>query len=73
MRVKTMSPTCSDLASRATGSVASAGAGRAVAGAWDPGGVEPGDYIIRVIARDFSGNEAIAGRDVAVTVTRMTN
>ncbi len=27
--------------------------GRAVAGAWDPSAVEPGDYIIRVIARDI--------------------
>jgi sugar lactone lactonase YvrE len=45
-------------------------AGRAAAGAWDPTGVEPGDYIIRVIARDISGNEAVANRDISVTVAR---
>jgi hypothetical protein len=44
--------------------------GRAVAGAWDPGPLEPGDYIIRVIARDFSGNEAVTGRDVAVRIVK---
>lgn len=28
----------------------------------------PGDYILRVIAKDFSGNEALRGRDVAVRI-----
>ncbi len=28
----------------------------------------PGDYTLRVVARDFSGNEATRGRDVAVRV-----
>ena len=42
--------------------------GRGAVSAWDPSGLEPGDYIIRVIARDFSGNEAVAGRDLLVRV-----
>ena len=42
--------------------------GRAAASAWDPSGLEPGDYVIRVIARDISGNEAVAGRDLPVRV-----
>jgi hypothetical protein len=45
-------------------------AGRAAPGAWDPASLEPGDYIIRVIARDFNGNEAVSGRDVLVRVVR---
>ena len=44
--------------------------GRAAAGAWDPTPLEPGDYIIRVIARDISGNEALAGRDLRVRIVR---
>jgi hypothetical protein len=28
----------------------------------------PGDYVLRVVAKDFSGNEATAGRDVPVRV-----
>jgi hypothetical protein len=44
--------------------------GRASHGAWDPADLEPGDYIVRIIARDISGNEAIAGRDLPVTVAR---
>ena len=44
--------------------------GRAAAGAWDPALLEPGDYIIRVIARDISGNEARAGRDLRVRIVR---
>ncbi|MDP9125239.1 MAG: gluconolaconase, partial [Pseudomonadota bacterium] len=27
-----------------------------------------GDYILRIVAKDFSGNEALRGRDVAVRV-----
>jgi len=44
--------------------------GRGAASAWDPSGLEPGDYVIRVIARDISGNEAVAGRDLPVRVGR---
>jgi hypothetical protein len=42
--------------------------GRGAASAWDPAGLEPGDYVIRVIARDIPGNEAVAGRDLPVRV-----
>jgi hypothetical protein len=45
-------------------------AGRAASGAWDPTLLEPGDYVIRVIAKDISGNEATAGRELPVTVSR---
>jgi len=27
-----------------------------------------GDYVLRIIAADFSGNEALQGRDVLVTL-----
>ena len=42
--------------------------GHATTGAWDPTSLAPGDYIIRVIAKDIRGNEAIAGRDLRVRV-----
>jgi streptogramin lyase len=45
-------------------------AGRAAPGALDPSQLAPGEYIIRVTARDINGNEAIAGRDLRVTVAR---
>lgn len=41
---------------------------RAVRGAWDTSALPPGDYLLRVIAADFNGNEADANRDVPVTV-----
>jgi sugar lactone lactonase YvrE len=44
--------------------------GRASKSVWDPGSLAPGDYIIRVTARDISGNEAITGRDLRVVVAR---
>ncbi len=42
--------------------------GVAVPGSWDPAPLAPGDYTIRIFATDFAGNEAIAGRDLAITV-----
>ncbi len=42
--------------------------GRATRGMWDPTGLLPGNYIIRITARDFSGNEAATGRDLLVEV-----
>jgi len=45
-------------------------AGRAAKGVWDPTGLQPGSYIVRVTARDISGNEAVTGRDLAVEVGR---
>ena len=44
--------------------------GRAVRGLWDTSELPPGDYILRVVAADFSGNEAEEGRDVPVTIER---
>jgi DNA-binding beta-propeller fold protein YncE len=35
---------------------------------WDTSALEPGDYIVRIIAADSRGNEAQANRDVRVTI-----
>jgi murein DD-endopeptidase MepM/ murein hydrolase activator NlpD len=43
--------------------------GVAAPGWWDAGALPPGDYILRILAADFSGNEALANRDVPVTIT----
>lgn len=37
-------------------------------GPWSTRALEPGDYTLRIVARDFSGNEAMRGRDLAVRV-----
>jgi len=42
--------------------------GRAEAGALDTSQLPPGDYILRIIAADYSGNEAHDNRDVLLTV-----
>jgi hypothetical protein len=42
--------------------------GRAARGVWDTSQLPKGDYILRIIAADFSGNEALDGRDVLVSV-----
>jgi hypothetical protein len=42
--------------------------GQAKEGVWDTSQVPPGDYILRIIAADFSGNEAQEGRDVLITI-----
>ena len=42
--------------------------GRAVRGVWDTSQLPKGDYVLRIIAGDYSGNEAQQGRDVLVTV-----
>lgn len=42
--------------------------GRAEQGSWDPAGLAPGDYVIRVLAADYAGNAATVGRDLPVTV-----
>ena len=38
--------------------------GRAPAGFWDTSKLSAGDYILRIIAADYSGNEAQEGRDL---------
>ncbi len=42
--------------------------GRAVPGVWDTTQLPKGDYILRIIAADYSGNEAQQGRDVPISV-----
>ena len=42
--------------------------GVATEGKWDTTTLPLGDYIVRVLAADFAGNEAVANRDLAVTV-----
>jgi len=42
--------------------------GMAKAGAWDTSELPAGDYILRIIAADYSGNEAHNNRDVMLTV-----
>lgn len=42
--------------------------GRAAAGVWDTSELPKGDYVLRIIAADYSGNEAQEGRDLLITV-----
>jgi hypothetical protein len=42
--------------------------GRAAPGVWDTSQLPPGDYVLRIIAADFSGNEAKEGRDLLLTL-----
>ena len=42
--------------------------GRAATGVWDTTQLPKGDYTLRIIAADYSGNEAQQGRDVAITI-----
>jgi hypothetical protein len=42
--------------------------GRAHSDTWRSSELPPGDYILRIIAADYNGNEARTGRDVAITV-----
>ncbi len=42
--------------------------GRASPGVWDTSQLPKGDYILRIIAADYSGNEAQEGRDVPLSV-----
>ena len=42
--------------------------GVAAEGRWDTRSLPAGDYTLRVLAADFAGNEAIANRDLQVTV-----
>ena len=46
--------------------------GEAVPDVWRTSELPPGDYTLRIIARDASGNTALANRDVAVTVVSNT-
>jgi 5-hydroxyisourate hydrolase-like protein (transthyretin family) len=42
--------------------------GRAARGAWDTSQLPKGDYVLRIIAADYSGNEAQKGRDLNITI-----
>jgi len=42
--------------------------GQVARGVWDTTQLPKGDYVLRIIAADFSGNEAHDGRDVLITV-----
>jgi sugar lactone lactonase YvrE len=44
--------------------------GQTAPGIWDTSELPSGDYILRIIAADFSGNEAQDGRDVLITVSQ---
>jgi len=42
--------------------------GSAKTGSWRPADLPRGDYILRIIAADYAGNEARNGRDVPITI-----
>jgi sugar lactone lactonase YvrE/murein DD-endopeptidase MepM/ murein hydrolase activator NlpD len=42
--------------------------GRVVDAPWNPAGLIPGHYILRVLVADEAGNVAVAGRDVPLTL-----
>ena len=42
--------------------------GHATTGVWDTSQLPKGDYLLRIIAADYSGNEAHEGRDILITV-----
>jgi hypothetical protein len=44
--------------------------GRAARGVWDTGELPPGDYTLRILAADFSGNQADVNRDVLIKIAR---
>jgi sugar lactone lactonase YvrE len=42
--------------------------GRAAPGVWDTSQLPQGDYVLRIIAGDYSGNEVTEGRDVLIRI-----
>jgi sugar lactone lactonase YvrE len=42
--------------------------GQSAPGVWDTSQLPKGDYVLRIIAADYSGNEAQDGRDVPISV-----
>ncbi len=42
--------------------------GLAARGAWETKGIAPGNYILRIVALDYAGNAAHAGRDLPITL-----
>jgi hypothetical protein len=43
---------------------------RAASGVWRTSELPPGDYLLRIMALDYAGNEAVAGRDLPITISR---
>jgi hypothetical protein len=42
--------------------------GNATQGVWDTTQLPKGDYMLRIIAADYSGNEVTEGRDVLIAI-----
>ena len=42
--------------------------GRATAGVWDTTSLPKGNYLLRILAADYSGNEAQQGQDLLITI-----
>ncbi len=42
--------------------------GQASPGAWRIAALAPGDYVLRILAADYAGNVALAGRDLRLTI-----
>lgn len=42
--------------------------GQPTPGRWSTGNLPAGDYLLRIVARDFAGNQALQGRDLALTL-----
>lgn len=42
--------------------------GRAAQGSWDTSQLAKGDYVLRIIAADYSGNEVLEGRDLLIAI-----
>jgi hypothetical protein len=42
--------------------------GLALPGVWQVGQLAPGDYLLRIYAADYAGQEALEGRDLPITV-----
>ena len=42
--------------------------GRVAEGVWKSSELTPGDYVLRIFAADFAGNEATDGRDLPITI-----
>jgi sugar lactone lactonase YvrE len=47
--------------------------GLAADGVFDPSALPPGDYLLRILAADMSGNEAIANRDLPIRLVASGN
>lgn len=42
--------------------------GQPTPGRWSTGNLPAGDYLLRIVGRDFAGNQALQGRDLALTL-----